>query len=86
MPDGTRELYWHKYDTTERKSSESQKGYCLRTKEECLSQFENLPTDNQLVNEGIENFDFLKEKSSADTKLRDFLIFIHYFNDLEIEF
>ena len=85
LPDGTCELYWHKYDTTERKSGESWKEYCMRTKEECLAHFEKLPTDNELIKEGIENFNFLHEKSKAGINLKDFLIFILYFNDLETE-
>ena len=83
LPDGTCELYWHNYDTNERQSGESWKNYCLRTKEECLSQFEKLPTDSELVKEGIESFEFLKEKSKTDLNLKDFLIFTLYFNDLE---
>lgn len=81
LPDGTCELYWHKYDTTDRKSNENWKDYCHRTKQECLSQFEIIPTDSELVKEGIENFDFLKEKSKTEKTLSDFLIFILYFND-----
>jgi hypothetical protein len=37
LQDGTCELYWHKYDTTDRKLNENWKDYCQRTKEECLS-------------------------------------------------
>lgn len=85
LPDGTCELYWHKYDTTERRSGEGWKDYCQRTKEECLNQFENLPSDNDLLKEGIEYFDFLKKKSETDLNLKDYLIFILYFNDIETE-
>tara|TARA_R110000868_G_scaffold37111_1_gene131289 strand:+ start:31976 stop:32431 length:456 start_codon:yes stop_codon:yes gene_type:complete len=85
FPEGTCELYWHKYDTTERKSGQSWKDYCQRTREECFRQFEKLPTDIELIREGIQSFDFLKEKSKSDTELSDFLIFILYFNDLETE-
>lgn len=46
LEDGTCELYWYKYDTTERKPGENWKVYCQRTKEECLNQFEKIPTDN----------------------------------------
>jgi lactate dehydrogenase-like 2-hydroxyacid dehydrogenase len=53
--DGTCELYWHKYDTTERKPGENWNDYCQRTKKECLSQFEKLPTDTELINEGIQS-------------------------------
>ena len=83
FPDGTCELYWHKYDTIERKSGENWKDYCQRTKKECLSQFEELPSDSELIKEGIKSFNFLKEKSTSN--LKDFLIFILYFNDLETE-
>lgn len=83
LPNGTCELYWHKYESKERKSNENWKDYCLRTKEECLSQFNNIPTNTVLINEGIENFEFLKEKSKSDIELEDYLIFILYFNDLE---
>ncbi|HET8860978.1 hypothetical protein [Marivirga sp.] len=85
LQDGTCELYWHKYDTTDRKLDENWKDYCQRTKEECLSQFEKIPTDKKLIREGIENFDFLKEKSKTNIELSDFLIFILYFNDLETD-
>lgn len=85
LPDGTCELYWHKYDTIERKPGENWKDYCQRTKVECLSQFEELPTDSELIREGIESFKFLKEKSKTDIVLDNYLIFILYFNDLEIK-
>lgn len=85
LPDGTCELYWHKYNTTERKSAENWMDYCQRTKDECLSQFEKLPTNNELIKEGIESFKFLKEKSEINAELNDFLIFILYFNGSETE-
>jgi hypothetical protein len=36
LPDGTCELYWHHYDTADRKSGENWRDYCQRTKDECL--------------------------------------------------
>ncbi len=83
LPDGTCELYWHKYDTTDRKSGENWREYCQRTKEECLSQFGNIPTDLELIEEGIKSFDFLKEKSKTNIQIGDYLIFILYFNASE---
>ena len=83
LPDGTCELHWHKYDTKERKTGENWTDYCQRTKDECLRQFEDLPTNNELIKEGIKSFDYLNEKSKTDIKLRDYLIFILYFNDSE---
>lgn len=83
LPGGTCELYWHKYDTNERKPGENWDDYCHRTKKECLSQFEKLPTDSELIKEGIESFNFLKEKDKTELKLNDYLIFTLYFNDSE---
>jgi hypothetical protein len=85
LPDGTCELYWHSYDTTGRSSGETWKAYCQRTKEECLYQFEKLPSDSELVKEGIDIFNFLKEKSKTDAILSDCLIYILYFDDLETD-
>jgi hypothetical protein len=85
LPDGTCELYWHKYDSTERKSGENWVEYCKRTKNECLNQFEKLPADTELIKDGIESFDFLKKKSGMNIGLSDYLIFILYFNDSETE-
>ncbi len=77
FPDGTCELYWHKYGSTEKQNEENWTEYCERTKNECLNQFENLPSDSGLVQDGIENFEFLKEKK--DLNLAEYLIFILYF-------
>ena len=33
FPEGTCELYWHKYDTIQRKPVENWKKYCQRTKQ-----------------------------------------------------
>ena len=85
FPDGTCELYWHRYDTADRKSGENWPEYCQRTKDECLKKFEKLPSDTDLIKEGIENFDFLREKANSDNQLGDFLIFILYFTDLKTD-
>jgi hypothetical protein len=79
FPDGTCELYWHKYDSTEKQSGENWTEYCERTKNECLNQFDNLPSDSELVKDGIENFGFLKEKKDLNLNLTEYLIFILYF-------
>ncbi|WP_187263652.1 hypothetical protein [Pontibacter beigongshangensis] len=80
LPDGTCELHWRKYDTNGRMAGEGWTSYCSRTKQECLEQFNALPTNQELINEGIENFEFLREKSAQGVNPEDFLIFILYFN------
>ena len=85
FPDGTCELYWHKYDTKEKVAGESWLSYCERTKQECLQQFKALPNNQRLIEEGIEKFRFLREKSEQGVDLENYLIFILYFNDSETE-
>jgi hypothetical protein len=85
LPDGTCELYWQKYDTTERKSGENWTEYCERTKIECLNKFEKLPDNSDLIINGIESFEFLKQKSELNIELSDYLIFILYFANRELE-
>ena len=79
FPDGTCELYWHKYDSTEKQNGENWTEYCERTKKECLNQFDNLLSDSELVKDGIENFEFLKENKNLNLNLTEYLIFILYF-------
>ncbi|PSR52105.1 hypothetical protein AHMF7605_27030 [Adhaeribacter arboris] len=85
FPDGTCELYWHKYDTKEKLAGESWLSYCERTKQECLEQFEALPNNLRLIEEGIEKFRFLREKSEQGVELENYLIFILYFDNSETE-
>ena len=80
LPDGTCELYWRKYDTNERVAGEGWTSYSNRTKQECLKQFNALPANQELIKEGIENFEFLREKAEQGVNLEDYLIFILYFN------
>lgn len=78
LPDGTCEMYWYSYDTNDRLKNESWLDYCLRTKSECLKKFRELPSNYELVREGIENFDFLKAKDKISVVLEKYFIFIIY--------
>lgn len=81
LPDGTCELYWKSYDTNEKLPSENWKDYCLRTHNECLEKFKQLDSNDKLIKEGIDNFDFLKKKVADGVDLEPYLIFIFYFQD-----
>ena len=85
LPDGTCELYWRNYDTHERVTDEDWVSYCDRTRQECFSKFEMLPANQTLIEEGIENFKLLKEKSEQGVNLEEYLIFILYFDGSETE-
>jgi hypothetical protein len=83
LPDGTCELYWLSYNTTERQSGERWETYCLRTAKECITKFELLVATTDFVREGVKHFDFLKQKASEGVDLVAYLTFILYFDDHE---
>jgi hypothetical protein len=83
FPDGICELYWHSYDTVDRKTGEKWRDYCHRTRNECLKQFEKLPSDKELIKEGIDNFDFIRVKNQDHIQLENYLIFILNFTELK---
>ena len=85
LPDGTCELYWHQYDSTERIPNETWTSYCERTKVEVTTAFSELPTNSELVKEGVENFDFLAERVNNGVDIEQHLIFVLYFNTQEAE-
>jgi hypothetical protein len=84
FPDGTCELYWADYDSTQRKSSESWASYVRRSAGECIVGLKNLLKTKDLVEEGKNKFEFLREKEKAGANIRDHLVFIVYF-DVEKE-
>lgn len=83
LPDGTCELYWKNYDTKEKIPGENWTDYCLRTHKECLEQFKQFDSNDKLIKEGIDNFDFLKKKEADGIDLETYLIFVFYFQDSE---
>jgi len=85
LPNGTCELYWHQYDSNDQISNEPWKLYCQRTKKEVENAFAKLPSNLELVKEATEYFEFLAEKANDGVDIEQYLIFIIYFNTLEIE-
>jgi hypothetical protein len=81
LPDGTCELYWKRYDTKDRLPNENWIDYCSRTYSECIQQFKQIDSNEKLIKEGIENFDFLKNKATDGVNLEPYLIFILYFQN-----
>ncbi|WP_131505668.1 hypothetical protein [Mangrovimonas yunxiaonensis] len=81
LPDGTCELYWKSYDSNDRLPGENWTDYCLRTHHECYEKFKRIDSNDILIKEGIDSFDFLREKNTNGVDLNVFLIFIIYFKD-----
>ena len=84
FPDGTCELYWLSYDTTERQPGENWIHYCNRTADESIDKFQNLVTKTDFEKEAV-SFDFLRDKKSKGWDIEEHKTFIIYFNDLETD-
>jgi hypothetical protein len=85
LPDGTCELYWLAYDTTERQSGEDWVTYCNRTAEETITKFNDLVTETDFEKEALTSFDFLRDKKSKGINIEDNRVFIIYFSDIETD-
>ncbi len=84
LEDGTCELYWENYDSKDRIASELWSQYVFRTAKECLEQFNKIADEDRLIQEGINSFNFLKEKvANQNINLKDHLWFILYFDEEE---
>lgn len=81
LPDGTCELYWINYDSTERKHEELWGDYVNRTAQEVKAEFHRRCIETDFEKEAKE-FYFLKDKmKEKDFKSTDYLYFVLYFND-----
>jgi hypothetical protein len=85
FPDGTCELYWLAYDSTDRQPGEDWSKYCNRTADEVIDKFKNLVTKTDFEKEALTSLDFLREKKSKGVNLENYKTFIIYFNDLETD-
>lgn len=78
LPDGTCELYWHCYDPPSQRNDENWQSYVERSNEEAFALFEQLPSDQELLDEAKE-WPFLKAKMESGVNIEEYLIFILYF-------
>ena len=62
LPNGTCELYWRNYDSEDRRQGESWDRYVARSHAEVLTAFGRLPSPEELVQEGVASFAFLRER------------------------
>jgi hypothetical protein len=78
LPEGTCELYWISYDSTDRNPDEPWDSFVNRSSKETLLALDHIMS-RDLVQEGVNNFGFLKEKQSQGANIEDSLLFIAYF-------
>src|SRR5882672_5879643 len=84
FPDGSCELYWLSYDSSERQAGEDWIKYCNRTADETIKKFKDLLTKTDFERE-TSSFDFLQDKKSKGVNIEDNKVFIIYFNDIETD-
>lgn len=82
FPDGTCELYWLSYDSTERRVGENWVDYCNRSATECIDKFKTLIATKDIEKEALE-WDFIRAKKNSGVNINDFKTFILYFSDDE---
>jgi hypothetical protein len=76
--DGTCELYWLNFDSSER-GDLSWDEYVRRSHDECATALGRLLAGTDFEQEGRRSFRFLEEKAAAGRDLSDHLVFVCYF-------
>lgn len=79
VPEGTCELYWLQVGSTPHLPNESWREYVSRSAEEVARGFQDLCARKNFVQEGIDNFSFLRELQARGVDLGQYLCFVLYF-------
>lgn len=79
LPGGTCELYWQNFGSADRRPSESWAEYVARARRETETSLAVIPNDDDLVQEGLREFPFLREQASRGTDVAGALCFVCYF-------
>ena len=80
FPDGTCELYWVNFDSTDQKAGESWESYVNRSANEVLFVFRKVVEETDFRKEALE-FNFIKNKIETEQiDPLDYLWFVGYFN------
>lgn len=81
FPNATYELYWLDIDSGVKGERESWEAWVIRSYETCLQSFEALIKKVDFVKEAENSFPQIKEKVQTGINIRDFAVFILYFED-----
>jgi hypothetical protein len=79
VPDGTCELYWHSFDASNRQPGETPGSWVSRSRQEAEASLLRIPSDAELVAEGLQQFEFLREKAAQGVDVGETLCFVCYF-------
>ena len=79
VPDGTCELYWHSFNSSDRRPGESTESWVSRSRQEAEASLLRVPSDAELVTEGLAQFEFLREKAAEGLDVKETLCFVCYF-------
>ena len=78
--DGTCELYWHEFGPTDRRAGETWASWVSRSRQETAATLARIPPDEDLVAEGLAQFDFLRDKATNGVDDGECLCFVCYFS------
>lgn len=82
LPEGICELYWMPYEPSDRGDGESWESYTARSARETLNALQSVLSQD-LVQEGVAAFEFLREKQSQGVDLQQHLLFLVVFQTRE---
>jgi len=80
LPGGTCELYWHEFGASERRDGDPWEAWVRRSREEAEATLSRIPSEEELIAEGLAQFDFLREKAADGVDVRESLCFVLYFS------
>jgi hypothetical protein len=78
-PDGTCELYWHSFESSDRRPGETTASWVSRSRREAEGSLLRIPSDTELVTEGLAQFEFLRERAAEGLDVKETLCFVCYF-------
>ncbi|MEM7016608.1 MAG: hypothetical protein AAF512_04610 [Pseudomonadota bacterium] len=80
---GTCELYWRNYDSVDQKREESWSDYVDRSAAECLAMFMTVGTEEELVDDALHTFRYLREylkvKKANSAVLTEHIVYVMSF-------
>ena len=79
VPGGTCELYWQSFDSSGRRPGETAESWVSRSRQEAEATLLRIPSDAELVAEGLAQFDFLRGKAAEGVDVKEALCFVCYF-------
>lgn len=83
VPNGTCELYWYDFGSSERRAGESRQEWIKRARQETEVALNRVPSSERLIAEALASFEFLRQKAHEGVSIGESLCFVCDFSDSE---